>query len=231
MLKNIYKKGVINQGIRDNSILNKFKKYNFARNNNPFIPIYPGDKVLVLPPWGMNKLSNYERKVITTKFPNKIETQYGTVDKVLRKRNLAIVKGVNKKEKYVSPISFLGAYEMGDMAKIKRKFTCQPVEINRVFLRDPEEPGKIVKAKLVRDDKGKLMRINKKTKAEIPLVRKFRTYAQRVSKRKEGPNDTNGSLVSLKSYRGENFDEIARLFVRRLEEKKEIESRLILKDK
>jgi ribosomal protein L24 len=231
MLKNLFLRShITNKKI---PLFNSFQSYNFARNFNPFVPIYPGDKVIVLPPWGTNKISKYEKKVIQRKYPKQNKIEYGTISKIYRKKGLVRVNGVNLQLKYTSPENFIGRYEAGDFGKIRRKYESVPVAINRVYLRDPSVSDKaiIVKAKLIKNDEGTIIRINQKTKVEIPILKKHPTYAKRVASRKEGPKDTPMAYIGVKSYRGENVEEIAKMFLRRIKEKEEIEANLILKDK
>jgi hypothetical protein len=231
MLKNLFLKAQITN--KKIPLFKSFQFFNFARNLNPFVPIYPGDKVIVLPPWGTNKISKYEKKVIQRKYPKKTKIEYGTVNKIYRKKGLVRVNGVNLKLKYTSPDNFIYKYEAGDFAKIRRKYESVPVAINRVYLRDPSVPDRavIVRAKLIKNDDGTITRVNQKTKVEIPILKKHPTYAKRVSNRKEGAKDTPIAFIGVKSYKGENCEEIARMFLRKIKQKEEIEANLILKDK
>jgi len=231
MLKNLFLKSQITN--KKFALFNSFQTFNFARNLNPFVPIYPGDKVIVLPPWGTNKISKYEKKVILRKYPKQTRIEYGTVSKIFRKKGLIKVNGVNLKMKYTSPEAYLSKYESGDFSKIKRKYNSVPVAINRVYLRDLSIPDRavIAKAKLIKNNDGTYSRINQKTKAEIPILKKHPTYAKRMANRKEGPKDTTIAYVGVKTYRGENIEDIAKMFIRRIKEKSEIEANLILKDK
>lgn len=231
MLKNLFLKSQITN--KKIPLFNSFQLFNFARNMNPFVPIYPGDKVIVLPPWGTNKISKYEKKVIQRKYPKNTKIEYGTVAKIYRKKGLVRVNGVNLQLKYTSPENFITRYEAGDFSKIRRKYESAPVAINRVYLRDPNvaERAVIVKAKLIRNDDGTIIRVNQKTKVEIPILKKHPTYSKRVANRKEGSKDTPMAFIGVKSYRGENVEEIAKMFLRRIREKEEIEANLVLKDK
>jgi hypothetical protein len=231
MLKNLFIKSQIT--CKKLPVFNSFQLFNFARNLNPFVPIYPGDKVIVLPPWGTNKISKFEKKIIQRKYPGQSKIEYGTISKVNRKKGLVKVKGVNLQMKFSSPENYLYKYEAGDYSKIKRKYDSAPVAINRVYLRDPNvsDRAMIAKAKLIKNPDGSITRVNQKTKVEIPIMKKHSTYAKRVANKKEGPKDTTISFIGVKSYRGENCEEIAKMFLRKIREKNEIEANLILKDK
>lgn len=212
-----------------------FQNFNFARNVNKFVPIFPGDKVVVLPPWGMSKLSSYAKKKVSLHHKEDSKVQYGTVLRVLRKKEQAVVSRINEKPKYVSPHNFLNDYENGDLSKIKRKTVNLPISIERVRLRDTKvkDSLKILNIKITRNEAGERIRIRKDdgTEVPIPIRSKDFSYAKRAQGRKDGLKDTNASIRSIKTYNGENFAEIAKFFIKKIQNKEAIESKLILKDK
>lgn len=212
-----------------------FQNFNFARNVNKFVPIFPGDKVVVLPPWGMSKLSSYAKKKVKLNHKEDSKIQYGTVLKVLRKKGQAVVSRVNEKPKYVSPYKFMNDYENGDLSKLKRKTVNLPLSIERVRLRDTQvkDSLKILNIKITRNEAGERIRLRKDDGIEVPIPIRTRdfSYSKRAQGRKDGLKDTNVSIRSLKTYNGENFAEIAKFFIQKIQNKEAIESKLILKDK
>lgn len=222
----------------NNSLLPRFinfQNFNFARNVNKFVPIFPGDKVVVLPPWGMSKLSSYAKKKVKLNHKEDSKVQYGTVLKVLRKKGQAVVSRVNEKPKFVSPYKFMNDYENGDLSKLKRKTVNLPISIERVRLRDTQVKNslKILNIKITRNEAGERIRLRKDDGIEVPIPIRTRdfSYSKRAQGRKDGLKDTNVSIRSLKTYNGENFAEIAKFFIKKIQNKEAIESKLILKDK
>jgi len=212
-----------------------FQNFNFARNVNKFVPIFPGDKVVVLPPWGMSKLSSYAKKKVKLNHKEDSKIQYGTVLKVLRKKGQAVVSRVNEKPKYVSPYKFMNDYENGDLSKLKRKTVNLPLSIERVRLRDTQvkDSLKILNIKITRNEAGERIRLRKDDGIEVPIPIRTRdfSYSKRAQGRKDGSKDTNVSIRCLITYNGENFAEIAKFFIQKIQNKEAIESKLILKDK
>jgi hypothetical protein len=215
------------------SLLN-VQKFNFARSLQRFIPIYPGDKVVVLPVWGISKLTPYAKRKVKTFHKEDAKVQYGTVMRMLRKKGQAIVSRVNEKPKYVSPSKFMAEYEFGNIAAIKRKTVNLPVAIDRVKLRDTSVKGslKILDIRMGRNEAGERIRVRKDNGKEvtIPIRKRDMSYAKRTMGRKDGTKDTSPALRSVKTYNGENFAEIAKFFIKKIQTKENIESKLILRD-
>lgn len=212
-----------------------FQNFGFARNTRKITPIFRGDKVLVLPPWGTAKLSSFAKAKVKQFHKEDSKIQVGTVLRIMRKKGLAIVSNVNEKPKYVTPAKFLNDYEFGNIQKIRRKIVNLPVALERVKLRCNSGTGKykIVNVEMIKNEEGKTIRINKLTKQEIPSPLKKRdfSYAKRALGRKDGIKDTPAPVRSTKTYFGENFVDIAKNFVSKIKSKENIESKLILKDK
>ena len=107
--------------------------------------------------------------------------------------------------------------------------------LDRVKLRCKSGTGKfrIVPIRMIKNEAGIKVRINKITKQEIPIPTRLRdfSYAKRALGRKDGIKDTPSALRSTKSYFGENFAEIAKMFITKIQAKEAIERKLILKDK
>ena len=158
--------------------------------------------------------------------------QYGVVTRVYRKKGLVKVYGINPVEEYRNLQSFANKYENGELDKIKRKISFLPIDINRVRLRDTnstELKALPVTNKLL--ENGSIRRFDKNTGTEIPRRKMYKTYKERLGKRKEdGPKDTPAFYSSAKTYKGENFEIIARQFLDRIKQKEAIEAKLILKD-
>jgi hypothetical protein len=212
-----------------------FQNFNFARNVNKFVSIYPGDKVVVLPPWGISKLSSYAKRKVKLMHKEDAKVQYGTVLQVLRKKGQAVVSRVNEKPKYISPAKFMTDYEFGNLNTIRKKTKNLPVALERVRLRDMTVKGslKILNIKVTRNEAGEKIRIRKDDGNEVPIPIRKRdfSYNKRAQGRKDGTKDTAAVLRSLKTYNGENFAEIARFFIKKIQNKEAIESKLILRDK
>jgi hypothetical protein len=224
--------------LRNNSLvpsLINFQNFNFARNVSKFIPIYPGDKVVVLPPWGISKLSSYAKKKVKLNHKDDAKVQYGTVLEVLRKKGQAVVSRINEKPKYVSPYKFINEYEFGELNKIKRKTVNLPIAIDRVRLRDMNVKAslKILNIRIIRNEAGEKIRVRKDDGSEVPIPIRKRdfSYSKRALGRKDGSKDTSSNIRSLKNYNGENFAEIAKFFIKKIQNKESIESKLILRDK
>jgi hypothetical protein len=211
------------------SFYNTFK-YNFSRVIFQS-PIYPGDKVLVLPPWKKEKLNNYASKLMRIHNKKLLIPVYGFVKKMYRRKRLARVSGVNKVLKFTSPFNenFFKALEQEKSNKIKKRVEFKPVSLDRLRLVDPKT-NKRIRVKFITDESGKRKRINIETNEEFPYKLKFRTYVERHKNRKDGPKDTSDELRMKKTYKGENFALIVKNFIKKIKHKEEIESNLILKD-
>jgi hypothetical protein len=219
--------------LKANTLKNMFyniPKFNFARGVEKTVPIYPGDKVVVLPVWGSAKLNRFARKVVMAHNKEATKLQYGTVKRFYRKKRLVKVTGVNRKAKYTSPYSehLFDKMEKGNLDKIKRQVTYLPVNLDRIRLVDANK--KIIAVKMIKNEAGEKVRINTRTKEEVPIKLKFRTYAERTKNKKEGPRDTPDEIRMIKTYKGENFEMIAKRFIEKIKRKEEIESHLVLKD-
>ena len=83
------------RNLQSNKHLINFQKFYFARIFNWYVPIYRQDEVVVLPPWGSSPLSNVSKRMVNKYHIKEKELFKGKVIKVLRKKNMVIVKGKN----------------------------------------------------------------------------------------------------------------------------------------
>jgi hypothetical protein len=225
------------QNINKFQLFKKLSTFNFSRNRTQpnFTYIYPRDHVIVLPPFGSNKsLSLFERKLIrnNSKMKEMNKVQSGVVIRIMRSKGLAIVQGVNSKQVYTSPTRYITDLEAGKTEKIIRRIKFQPVLLSRLRLRDTNEkslrPLRIV---IRKNQDGKIERVAAETGEIVPKPNLSLSYSTRVGRKKVGPLDTDAQIVLDKTYTGEDFLVIARDFLNRIKEKKQIESLLFLKDK
>jgi ribosomal protein L24 len=209
-----------------------FQKFNFARLVPNFVPIFTGDKVMVLPPWGTAKISKFAKLRLRLHQRKEMKIKLGTVLKVLRKKNQIVVSGVNKQPVYRSPSTFLQKYESGKFEKISVKYKEMPININRVKLRRTKNSRKPIEVKIIKNKNGKRKRIDINTKKEIKIPkRKNASYAVRNMKKGTGEKDTPADLLSEITYNGEDFTQVASFFIKNIKNKEAIEQKLILKDK
>jgi ribosomal protein L24 len=212
-----------------------FQKYNFARQVQNPVPIYPGDKVVVLPPWGNQKISDYARKRLQRFQKEEIKKRVGTVLRVLRTKNMITVSGINIKPVYKSPSYFMKLYERKSLNSIKPCYREMPININRVKLRDPSKKkfAEPIEVKIVKNESGERIRLDIVTKKVIPFPksRKDLSYDSRNLKKKTGFRDTPSDLLHQITYTGEDFTKVASFFIKKIKNKESIEQKLILKDK
>lgn len=216
----------------DSNGIYSIRAFNFIRTTQPFVPIYPGDSVVVLPPWKNAKLNRFARKIADNYLQKQSQLQYGYVRRIFRKKGLAIVTGVNKKEKYTTPYDpeLIKKVDSGKIDEVERKYTYEPVSLDRLRLVNPLNNKEKIAVKFIKDEAGQKIRINTKTKEELPIIKKHRTYEERAQKREEGPKDTSNEMRLLKTYKGENFEQIALAFIKKIKHKEAVESKLILRD-
>ncbi len=205
-----------------------FSSQNFSRTNNIMTPVYPGDFVVVLPPWGFSKLNNYAKRKLGDR--KDLQPQYGYVKKMLRKKGLTVVSGINRQKVYQSPYSeyFFEKLEKGEHDKIKVKRKSMPIAVDRIRLVD--ENKKIISARFIIDESGKRIRINAKTGEELIPKKTHETYKERIRTRKDGEKDTTDEFRLIRTYNNENFEKIMLKFIKKIKKKEEIESNLILRD-
>lgn len=211
-----------------------------------FVHIYPKDNVLVKPLFGNRRnLSLFDRKNIAKdeKLKEMNKVQVGKVIRVLRNKNQVIIAGVNKKVIYKPASSYLASYEGSKMQNIRPKVIYQPVDLNRVRLRDMNSEDvrpldfRIQKVENPEDKidssvgNGEMYRVAKNTGEIITRHRPNKSYDKRMEKKETGPFDTDAATAREKTYRGEALLEVAREFLNRIKEKKQVESLLFLKDK
>jgi hypothetical protein len=212
--------------------------FNFSRLNKPlnkFVHIYPNDNVVVLPAFmKLKNLSSFDRRIVQSnkKYENLSKMQYGRVIRIYRKRNIAIVSGVNRKEEFKHPREYLPLVERGDLQKVRRKITYTPVNLSRLRLRDMKsEEIKPLNVKIRTNSEGIIERYAPSSDSVIEKPDLSKTYASRVEKKKTGPKDTSSLQVLDRTYTGVDYTSVAREFLNRIKEKKTIESNLIFMDK
>lgn len=202
---------------------------------NKFVHIYPKDNVVVLPAFtSLKNLSSFDQRKVksNSKYDDLSKIQHGRVIKIFRKKNLAIVSGVNRKEKFVNPREYITLVERGDLHKVRRRFVYSPVNLSRLRLRDLSSAEiKPLKVKIVTNEEGKKQRVDATTNNIIEKPVLSKTYASRVENKKTGPKDTLSVNVLDRTFVGIDYTAIAREFLNRIKEKKTIESNLIFKDK
>ncbi len=212
-----------------------FQKYNFARQVQNPVPIYPGDIVVVLPPWGNQEISDYARKRLQRFQKGEIKKRTGKVLKVLRSKNMVIVSGINIKPVYKSPSYFMKFHEKNSINYIKPSSREMPININRVKLMDPSKKKSAmpIEVKIVKNESGERIRLDIVTKKEIPFPksRNNLSYNSRNLKKKTGSRDTPSDLLHQITYTGEDFTKVASFFIKKIKNKESIEQKLILKDK
>ena len=218
------------------NFLTKLSVFQFSRQTktlNKFVPIYPKDKVVVLPPFmSLKNLSSFDRRIMRNKYKDLLKIQYGKVISIYRKRNLAIVSNVNKKEKFTDPKEFMHLIEQGDIHKVKRRVKFLPVNLSRLRLRDTtssEIKPLYVKTRISKE--GVKERYDVSTGNVIEKPNLEITYESRTKNKKTGSKDTLALQVAERTYTGVDYISVAREFLNRIKEKKTIESNLNFKDK
>lgn len=169
--------------------------------------IFPGDLV----------------KVVSGKF----EGQSGEVKRVLRKRNQIIVKGVNTRAIAVSQ-SLLNK-NLSKKDNWRGFMVPCPITATDVKLIDPltEEPTEVT---ITKTTAGRKIRTSLKTNTEIKIKKTYLTYNERKGKKKHCVKATGKRITTLASYKGPNFDYLARLFTNEIRRKEETEKLLVMRD-
>ena len=212
------------------------------KNDNKFVRLYPKDKVAIMPEFGqVNKLSHFEKRILK-KYENKdTKIKLATINKINRKKNLAWVSNNKTKNKFID-LNVLGYhFENGTLDIIRHHKESVPIELNRLQLYTKVEKNKkkevlsIKPAKLIKR-KDNSIRIDTKTKKLFPV--KLPTYEEveklrqkKHENKKPSPMDTDYTTAVKSTYKGEDFEEVTKNFLRRIFTKVSTERKLILKDK
>lgn len=128
----------------------------------------------------------------------------GIVKKVIRKKNMVIITGLNMKIKHQRASA--------NDPEAKRLQIEAPIHVSNVALIDPEtsKPAKVKRGYL---EDGTRVRISKKTGAMIPKpVFPELSYAERHKNKQDGVKDTAPDVAILKTYKGEDFEKIRKEF-------------------
>lgn len=204
--------------------------------------LYVGDKVEILPEVGdLNKLSHYEKRMLKHKEIKDTELKVGTILKIQRKKNIALVSNHKTEKKYVD-INYLGYYfENNRLKDITLKNKNVPISVDRLRLFSEitkDKNNKITsikpaKIKYRNDPKNRVDMNNNKvfpvflpTSREIEALRKKKHEEKKVTEL-----DTEYDIAVKTTYKGENFEKITRNFVGKIFNKNYIEKNLILNDK
>jgi hypothetical protein len=204
--------------------------------------LYKGDKVEILPLVGDQKnISRFERNMLKYKKVPELDLKYGTILKINRTKNTALVTNTKLEDKYVD-VNFLGYYfESNRLKTIKQKKASVPISLNRLRLfseitknkKEKITSIKPAKIKYRNDPKnrvdlnnGKVFPVFLPTEKEINELRKKKHEEKKLTEL-----DTQYDLAIKTTYKGENFEKITKNFIERIFNKNYIEKRLILNDK
>lgn len=212
------------------------------KNENKFVKLYPKDKVAIMPAFGeVDKLSHFEKRILK-KYDNKdSKIKLATINKINRKKNLAWVSNNKTKNKFID-LNVLGYhFENGTLDIIRHHKESVPIELNRLQLYTKVEKNKkkevlsIKPAKLIKRSDNSI-RVDSETKKVFPVkllnfeeVEKLRQ--KKHESKKPSALDTDYMTAVRATYRGEDFEEITKNFLRRIFTKVSTERKLILKDK
>jgi hypothetical protein len=204
--------------------------------------LYKGDKVEILPFVGDQKnLSRYEKKLLKfKKFPD-LDLKYGTIQRINRSKNTALVTNTKLEKKYID-VNYMGYFfENNSLKAIKQKNVCVPISLNRLRLFSEikkDSKGKITsirpaKIKYRNDPKnrvdlntGKVYPVFLTAKKDIEAYRKKKHEEKKLTEL-----DTKYDIAVMSTYKGENFEKITKNFIDKIFNKNYIEKRLILNDK
>jgi hypothetical protein len=212
-------------------------KFYFTRNMMPFCPIYPGDRVMVLPPWGRKGLNPYKMKMLNKypQFQKKNKIIIGKVLEMKRKKGYAIVTNTPKEKIYKPIESFFDKYEKKGIGSVKITRRTIPIALNRIRLINTafkQNKYKVLKVEMKRGKNGKLIRVKKGTKKQLEKKQpKNCSYETRTKDKISGAMSTSKERIEIRTYKGEDYEKIARAFLDRIKEKESVESNLFLKDK
>jgi hypothetical protein len=212
------------------------------KNENKFVRLYPKDKVAIMPAFGeLNKLSHFEKRIVK-KYDNKdSKIKLATINKIDRKKNLAWVSNNKTKNKFID-LNVLGYhFENGTLDIIRHHKESVPIELNRLQLYTKVEKNtkkevlSIKPAKLLKRSDNSI-RIDSETKKVFPVklltfeeVEKLRQ--KKHESKKPSALDTDYRTAVKATYKGEDFEEVTKNFLRRIFTKVSTERKLILKDK
>ena len=199
-----------------------------AKNNNDkFVKLYPKDRVAVMPPCGdPKKLSHFEKRLQKKFNCTDTKIKLATINKIQRKKNLAFVSNHQTKNKYID-LNILGYhFENGNLSIIKHHKESVPISLDRLKLFNKVEKDRnknIISIEHVRllNKRNQSDRVDAVTRKKFPVkcltfedVEKLRQKKQET--KKPTPLDTDYNTAVSSTYKGEDFEEVTKDFLRRI---------------
>ncbi len=212
------------------------------KNENKFVKLYPKDRVAIMPEFGdINKLSHFEKRIVKKYDCKDTKIKLATINKINRKKNLAWVSNNKTKNKFID-LNVLGYhFENGTLDIIRHHKESVPIALNRLQLFTKVRKNKnkevlsIDPAKLIKKSDNSI-REDAKTKKQFPV--KLPTFKEieiirqnKHESKKPSTLDTDYRTAVKSTYKGEDFEEVTKNFLRRIFIKVSTERKLILKDK
>jgi len=154
----------------------------------------------------------------------------GKVLEVQRARRMIVIEGVNPRSFIRNPSYYFNQYTKLHKTTISHKIIYLPERLDYCRLVDPRN-NQIVKVSYKEDENGTRERIIKTSGEPFPKQNVFKTYAERTAKKSLGPKDTDPKRVLEKTFKGVDYVEVAKSFLKRIHNIKETEKNLLLKDK
>lgn len=138
------------------------------------------------------------------------------------------VEGVNLKEKLQDPFSLYQKYKM-NIESYPKKYYPDYIDIKEIMIISPYVNKTCLPIFL---DNKNPTRICPFTKKKIMIQKKKSpTRVMRNVKKRETNFDTDEKNVRIITYKGMDYSGVARVFLDMMKEKKDVESKLIMKDK